>query len=203
MWGDDPEDYRRARIAAAAMRAEDGLPVSIVIEGVRVTLQWIMVGHVPYPVAVKVLELRALQTTRTGYVSVTITGERVEEIEAELLLRYWQNCVPLERYEAIVPYVGLLMRCRCDGKCSKAWGWSMRPASKFGRDGDPVEYYADQELGEAPSNPGTAEGGSLKPSSPDQFPTKWCVRECERCNKSDPFKFMDSLPIIDWSKRQG
>lgn len=202
MWGDDPEDYLKAKAAAAALRAEDGLPLSIEVAGVRMQLRWQMVGSCPYPVHVKVCELQVLDVNQVAYARALMTEERVREIEAELLLRYWQNCVPLGRYEAVVQFAGLLMRCRCDGHCSKAWGLQARPVAEFDRDGNPVEYFADQELAEAPADPKTYEGGIGKPQSPEQFPTKWCVRECERCNKSEPFSFMDSLPIIDWSKRQ-
>lgn len=202
MWGDDSKDYAKAKAAAAALRAEDGLPSSIEVAGVRMQLRWQMVGSCPYPVRVQVCELQVLDVQQVAYARALMTEELVREIQAELLLRYWQNCVPLGRYEAVVPFMGLLMRCRCDGQCSKAWGLNARPVAEFDTDGNPVEYFADQELGDAPVDPGTYEGGIGKPQSPEQFPTKWCVRECERCNKSDPFRFMDSLPIIDWSKRQ-
>lgn len=70
----------------------------------------------------------------------------------------------------------------CDGNCTKAWGINRRPFEKLSENPDDVAYLADHELGEAPSDPGTYEGGYGKPS-PDGGPNrqnKWCYRECER-----------------------
>ena len=59
----------------------------------------------------------------------------------------------------------------CDGKCGKAWGINVRPRN--GKD----EMLKDNELEEAPINPGTYEGGDGKnPLSHN----RWCARECER-----------------------
>lgn len=58
----------------------------------------------------------------------------------------------------------------CDGKCYKAWGINSRP-SKNGK------FKKDDELGIAPENPGTFEGGQGK--NPKSL-NKWCARECER-----------------------
>ena len=80
----------------------------------------------------------------------------------------------------------------CDGKCNKAWGLNSRPiknqeeVNKDLNSGNELLmvdyiYFEDDELGEAPINPGTYEGGEGKPISPNDFPNKWCVRECERC----------------------
>ncbi len=73
----------------------------------------------------------------------------------------------------------------CDGKCNKAWGTNNRPKVYLhpeGEDGDPDDYYflPDHELGEAPEDPGTYEGGHAKPVDDDDLMNKWCVRECER-----------------------
>jgi hypothetical protein len=48
-------------------------------------------------------------------------------------------------------------------------------------DMDDVVYLADHEVGRAPDDPGTYEGGHAKPMHPSRH-NKWCVRECERSN---------------------
>lgn len=53
----------------------------------------------------------------------------------------------------------------CDGKCDKAWGVGDRPSQSAGPHEDDIVYLADDELGIAPANPGTSEGGHLKPSA--------------------------------------
>lgn len=73
----------------------------------------------------------------------------------------------------------------CDGKCNKAWGSNSRPKIYLhpeGEEGDPDDYcyLADDELEEAPEDPGTYEGGCGKPVDDDELMNKWCVRECER-----------------------
>lgn len=71
----------------------------------------------------------------------------------------------------------------CDGKCHKAWGHNGRPKVYLGdEDEDPDNYYylPDHELGEAPADPGTYEGGHGKPQDDADLMNKWCVRECER-----------------------
>ena len=65
----------------------------------------------------------------------------------------------------------------CDGKCHKAWGINNRPKRQLSEDEDDYEYLSDNELGEAPENPGTYEGGQGK--NPKSL-NKWCARECER-----------------------
>ena len=86
--------------------------------------------------------------------------------------------------------------CRlvCDGRCDKAWGITSRPSVFFNGTkivakedaSDPDDYalLADSELGIAPDDPGTYEGGCGKPSAtPLTDPrrmNKWCARECER-----------------------
>src|SRR5271170_7218772 len=70
----------------------------------------------------------------------------------------------------------------CDGKCYKAWGINRRPSVQISDNVDDFAYLADDELGIAPTNPGTTEGGCGKPvgaRGPDDV-NKWCVRQCER-----------------------
>lgn len=81
----------------------------------------------------------------------------------------------------------------CDDKCSKAWGINNRPRTYFSRhlSEDNPDYYddyafhPDQELGEAPANPGTYEGGQGKPQINADKHNKWCWRECERSQVLD------------------
>lgn len=83
--------------------------------------------------------------------------------------------------EAQINYFNDKVTVVCDGRCNKAWGIQNRPKIEFDDD-DPDDHVllADDELGTAPDNPGTYEGGQGKPESVSQFPNKWCVRECER-----------------------
>lgn len=87
---------------------------------------------------------------------------------------------------AIITFFGQTAKVDCDRNCAKAWGRSSRPKVQLSDDEDDFAYLADGELGDAPANPGTYEGDHAKPTSPDQFPNKWCVRECERCAMSKP-----------------
>lgn len=73
---------------------------------------------------------------------------------------------------------GLPILLACDGKCEKAWGNNGRPKRQLSDDSDDYEFVADSELGDAPADPGTYEGGDAKPI--DRTHNKWCFRECER-----------------------
>lgn len=68
----------------------------------------------------------------------------------------------------------------CDAQCSKAWGRNSRPKVQRSSDEDDYEFLADGELGVAPADPGTYEGGDGKPLAPEDRLNKWCFRECER-----------------------
>ncbi|MDW9481316.1 hypothetical protein GOB57_21965 [Sinorhizobium meliloti] len=76
----------------------------------------------------------------------------------------------------------------CDGNCRKAWGINNRPKIEFSEaDPDDYAFLPDGELGEAPEDPGTYEGGHGKPDA-DAGPNrqnKWCYRECERSMSLD------------------
>lgn len=102
--------------------------------------------------------------------------------------------------EAIITYFGQPAKVICDRNCSKAWGINLRPKTQLSNDEDDYVYLTDGELGEAPVDPGTYEGGFGKPSLPDVFPNKWCVRECERCEMSEPGKYTEPLEPKDWNK---
>jgi hypothetical protein len=88
--------------------------------------------------------------------------------------------------EAVIRYFGQSAKVVCDRNCAKAWGINNRPKVQLSEGEDDYAFLADGELGDAPADPGTYEGGDGKPSSPDEFPNKWCVRECERCAMSKP-----------------
>lgn len=86
----------------------------------------------------------------------------------------------------------------CDGQCGKAWGICNRPKVDFDpNEPDDYAYLADHELGEAPDNTGTWEGGWGKPRGPDKM-NKWCARECER---SGLFEAGEEIAISDYTKR--
>jgi hypothetical protein len=86
----------------------------------------------------------------------------------------------------------------CDGQCKKAWGINMRPKVEFDpNEPDDVAWLADGELGDAPDQPGTWEGGHGKPWGP-QHMNKWCARECER---SGIFEFGEPIVLTDYSMR--
>lgn len=111
--------------------------------------------------------------------------------------------------EAIITYFGRKARVICDRQCHKAWGINSRPRvnhdthpNEFADDDDDYAYLADDELGIAPVNPGTYEGGHGKPLSPDEFPNKWCVRECERSDMTAYGQSIDEpLELTDFTKR--
>lgn len=103
--------------------------------------------------------------------------------------------------EAIIPFCGQTAKVICDSKCNKAWGYSSRPHEKVTGKEDDIMWYADHELGEAPKDPGSYEGTHGKPESPDEFPNKWCVRECERCEMSNPGEYNKPLELTNWDER--
>jgi hypothetical protein len=103
--------------------------------------------------------------------------------------------------EAVIIYLGQRAWVKCDRRCSKAWGIALRPYERLSNDEDDIVYMADGELGVAPDNPGTYEGRDGKPSSPNDFPNKWCVRQCERSAMTAPGEDHETLKLLDWSKR--
>lgn len=104
--------------------------------------------------------------------------------------------------EAMITYFMQPAKVKCDGNCGKAWGVNNRSRIQLSEDDDEdFAWLADSELGEAPIDPGTYEGGVAKPLSAKEFPTKWCVRECERCSMSSPDKVNEPLALKDFSHR--
>jgi len=55
-----------------------------------------------------------------------------------------------------ITWFGRKVILACDEKCNKAWGINCRPEN-------PANYLSDDELEEAPIDPGTYEGGHAKP----------------------------------------
>ena len=101
--------------------------------------------------------------------------------------------------EKTITYSDKQVKVACDEKCEKAWGIVARPKEKLSDDDDDVVYLSDIELGTAPVDPGTYEGGQAKPVEKHNIPNKWCVRQCERCVWGDIDK---PIQLKDWSKRR-
>lgn len=93
-----------------------------------------------------------------------------------------------------ITYFGHPRVLACDGHCFKAWGINHRPRVQLSDDPDDYEWLTDDELGEAPINPGTFEGRDGKPVPPERLLNKWCARECERsviCLPDAPIELPD------------
>lgn len=104
--------------------------------------------------------------------------------------------------EKKIVYCGQKAKIACDGKCEKAWGINSRPIVQLDEDNeDDYAYLSDDELGLAPINPGTYEGGHAKPVKYYDRMNKWCCRECERCSMSKPNEFDKPIVLKDFSKR--
>jgi hypothetical protein len=97
-----------------------------------------------------------------------------------------------------IRWFGSEVTLACDGKCTKAWGLNCRPKVELDpSDPDDVAWLADDELGDAPQDPGTYEGGHAKPEGPHEM-NKWCARECERSEIFDEGK---EVTARDFSQR--
>jgi len=104
--------------------------------------------------------------------------------------------------EKIITYFGQKAKVACDEKCNKAWGINNRPKKYLSKDEDDFVWLSDNELGEAPENPGTYEGGDAKPNAKsEEIPNKWCIRECERCKISKPGEWNNPIILRDFSQR--
>lgn len=94
---------------------------------------------------------------------------------------------------------GRAVTLACDGVCSKAWGVIMRPTERFdANDPDDCAMHADHELGTAPVDPRSYEGGCAKPEGPAGM-NKWCSRQCERSRifEADEVVTASALPSFD------
>jgi hypothetical protein len=82
----------------------------------------------------------------------------------------------------------------------KAWGIQCRPKVQLSEEDDDYEWLADDELGNAPLDPETYEGGHGKPDNNQvESINKWCARQCER---SIVWDRADAPPVLpDFSKR--
>jgi hypothetical protein len=109
---------------------------------------------------------------------------------------------PPAKNDAVITFFCQPARVVCDRQCHKAWGINNRPRVQLSDDPDDYAFLADDELGEAPADPGTYEGGDAKPLSPDEFPQKWCVRECERCAMSQPGEYHLPLVVRSFDQRR-
>mgnify|MGYP001028433341 CR=1 FL=1 len=101
-------------------------------------------------------------------------------------------------------YFGQKVIIACDEKCNKAWGINSRPKIQLDEDNeDDYCYLADNELDEAPADPGTYEGFEMcgKPQTKEERLNKWCCRECERCFISNPGEYNNPIVLKDFSKR--
>ena len=103
--------------------------------------------------------------------------------------------------EGIIKFCGENALIICNRKCNKAWGMNKRPKIQLSEDEDDYCYLSDNELKEAPIDPGTYECNNKKPETPNEFPNKWCVRECERSVMSNPGEWMLPLKTINFEKR--
>jgi hypothetical protein len=98
-------------------------------------------------------------------------------------------------------YFGAPVTITCDMKCNKAWGINARPRvylTDEEEDPDDYAFLADDEVGEAPAEPGSWEGPDTKPLEVPEEHNKWCVRECERSETCDRGK---PLTLRDFSRR--
>lgn len=109
------------------------------------------------------------------------------------------------RFEKLINFCGQRAKVACDGRCDKAWGTNTRPLVLLGDGSDPDDFawLSDDEVEDAPVDPGTYDGGHAKPvgatSAKDM--NKWCVGECERCAMSSPGMWDEPLALRDFSRR--
>jgi len=59
----------------------------------------------------------------------------------------------------IIQYLGQPCKVACDEKCTKAWGINRRPFELVSEAPWDIVWLSDNELGDAPDDPGTYEGG--------------------------------------------
>ncbi len=92
-------------------------------------------------------------------------------------------------------YFGQHTHLSCDANCAKACGGATAALPMLKK----TEWLADHELDDAPTSPGTAEGGHSKPLVAKERHNKWCARECERSviTRSDEW-----IEMPDWTKRR-
>lgn len=135
--------------------------------------------------------LSALKTSLQPQPGIVTVTEIEHDPVAALLAPVVSAAKPM-LWKNIV-FMGKPVVLACDGKCSKAWGLSNRPS-------DAIRYYCDEELGDAPADPGTYEGDQGKPRNDSEKLNKWCARECERSTMEDS---LDKIKLPNRSKPKG
>jgi len=141
------------------------------------------------------MDLNTLYTTGTAHLFFVKPKDDV----AEVIEVAPGSRSGVEMLKQDILFCGFELVLVCDGRCEKAWGINNRPQNQLDPDNeDDYEYLADNELGEAPKDPGTYEGGHAKPRTPEQRMNKWCARECER---SSTFKRDEEIKVKDFSVR--
>jgi hypothetical protein len=85
-------------------------------------------------------------------------------------------------YGKVIKFWGHDCTLICDKRCGMAWGTDMRPKKLLSPDDDDdYIYLSDGELSDqgltAPIDPGSSEGGYLKPKNEKEQFNKWCVRK--------------------------
>jgi hypothetical protein len=70
---------------------------------------------------------------------------------------------PARLMEKRITFFGQPAKVGCDGRCGKAWGINGRAKVRLSDDEDDFYWPADDELGDAPADPGSYEGGYGKP----------------------------------------
>jgi hypothetical protein len=90
---------------------------------------------------------------------------------------------------------------KCDGKCDKAWGINEREKIKLSDDPDDYCYLSDRELGLAPLLSTSTKRLKNKPTNKINFPTSWCICECERSVISEPDTPYGDIDVPDFNNR--
>jgi len=132
---------------------------------------------------------------------VLVAAERDGKVVAEVIPTHSREAIETALDGPLVTravWFGRPVRIVCDRLCGKAWGVNGRPREALSEDPEDYALLADGELGEAPTDPGTYEGGHGKPSVPPAAHNKWCARECERATILGPD---DPLRVRDLSRR--
>jgi hypothetical protein len=83
----------------------------------------------------------------------------------------------------VVAAYGRMLTLTCDNNCEKAFGIRERPYIQLDGNVDNIAWLSDDEVGIAPIDPGTDEGGHRKPTCEKEKLNKWCFRQCERCSE--------------------
>jgi hypothetical protein len=65
-----------------------------------------------------------------------------------------------------ITFAGQALTAICDFKCERACGKHARPTAKLSSGDAHYAFFSDGELGAAPDEPGTEEGGCRKPDHP-------------------------------------